>query len=139
MQRYENLVDFEKCCKNDYLVAIVAVHTAEKEEFQFCLILDNFSSLQRFNFDRALASAEVLDGTEREVLLVALVACCRDIDAGAGGKTPTCIPRVSPTYAAIATARTRDQVIELLEQLCCTSFDRSARGVRFASTAGRRC
>ena len=59
----------------------------------------------------------MLDGTEREVLLVALVACCRDIDAGAGGKTPTCIPRVSPTYAAIATARTRDQVRMAADEL----------------------
>ena len=31
VQKYENLVDLEKCCKNDYLVAIVAVHTAENE------------------------------------------------------------------------------------------------------------
>ena len=31
LQKYENLVDLEKSCKNDYLVAIVAVHTAENE------------------------------------------------------------------------------------------------------------
>ena len=31
VQKYENLVDLEKCCKNDYLVAIVAVDTAENE------------------------------------------------------------------------------------------------------------
>ena len=52
VQKYENLVDLEKCCKNDYLVAIVAVHTAENEPFNFF----NFSSLQRFDFDRAVAS-----------------------------------------------------------------------------------
>ena len=31
VQKYDNLVDLEKCCKHDYLVAIVAVDTAENE------------------------------------------------------------------------------------------------------------
>jgi hypothetical protein len=35
VQKYENLEDLEKCCKNqlknDYLVAIVAVNTAENK------------------------------------------------------------------------------------------------------------
>ena len=31
VQKYENLVELEKCCKNEYLVAIVAVDTAENE------------------------------------------------------------------------------------------------------------
>ena len=31
LQKYENLVDLEKCCKNEYLVAIVAVDTVENE------------------------------------------------------------------------------------------------------------
>ena len=34
MQKYENLVDLENPEKNEYLVAIVAVDTAENEPFK---------------------------------------------------------------------------------------------------------
>ena len=35
MQKYENLVDLEKMLQNEYLVAIVAVDTAENELSKF--------------------------------------------------------------------------------------------------------
>ena len=68
MQIDVNLIDLFKSFPTSILFANIGFDTAENEPFNF----HNFSSLQGFNFHRAVVSAEVVDihgRTARELAL----------------------------------------------------------------------